>query len=210
MRGTATSGRRVERARTDADRPGESARRRLRRPTAGSKQIRLSAKEQTAAAPPRKSARFTSRFLGSGASRRARTRTRRQTHPRPMAGVSRPTCGLSCNPVSPFCKKVRRRKIVHEGKRQHEGEHDAHAARVDADRVAREVLFERHHDPAQRVDADEPERDRRDGQRDAEIDQRAADNDERNEDHENPVDVHAGGDRGEGERSRAPTRSRRA
>src|SRR5579871_5985297 len=54
-------------------------------------------------------------------------------------------------------QQERRRKVVHEGKRKDECQNDADAAGVDADRIPRELLFERHYDPAQRVDAHEPE-----------------------------------------------------
>jgi hypothetical protein len=97
-------------------------------------------------------------------------------------------------------QKIRRRKVVHEGKRQDEGHHDLDAPPVDADRVPREVLFQRHRHPAQRVDPDHPERHGRDRERDPEVDQRAAEDHERDEDHEDPVDVDAGNDRGEPER----------
>ena len=87
-----------QRARADADRPGKRPgggcdgrlQGRQRDPPLGQK--------QTAAAPPRKSARFTSRCLGSGGARRAKTYTRRRAHARPTRGVSRPTAGLRCNP----------------------------------------------------------------------------------------------------------------
>ena len=90
-----------------------------------------------------------------------------------------------------FVQQERRREIVHEREREHEREDEAHGARVDADRVAREILFERHDDPAERVDADHPERRGRDRELQREIDQRAADHHERHEDDVREVHANA-------------------
>ena len=88
-------------------------------------------------------------------------------------------------------QQERRREIIHEREREHEREHEAHGARVDADRIAREILFERHDDPAERVDADHPERGGRDRELQCEVDQRAAHHHERHEDDVREVDANA-------------------
>lgn len=89
-------------------------------------------------------------------------------------------------------KKKRRRKIVHERKRQHERKNKANGGCVDADGITRKILLERHHEPAQRIDPDHPKARRHDRELDPEFNERSADGDERHEQHETEIDVNAG------------------
>ena len=158
------------------------------------------------------SARLTIPFPDSGAGRRAK-KHRRCAEPSQADRRREQADGwVEMQSRLGLLQEVRRRKIVHERKRKHESEDDSDASRVDADRITGEILFQRHHDPTQRVDANEPKRARRDDQRDPEIDQRAADNDQRNEHDKEPIDPNVCGDRrrAEGGDRREPSRRERS